>query len=89
MKSKPLVTVNPPGARPSQSRFGAERAKYNALRKLEVASKQIPLNANPATAHMFIVNPLSGGGLTTLFSTHPPMEQRIARLEKMAYGPIE
>jgi heat shock protein HtpX len=40
--------------------------------------------ATPATSHMFIVNPLSGGGIVKLFSTHPPMEERIARLEKMA-----
>ncbi len=58
----------------------------NALRKLEVQSKRVPLDANPATAHMFIVNPLRGGGLTNLFSTHPPMEERIARLESMVYG---
>lgn len=55
----------------------------NALRKLQMASQRIPMNANPATAHMFIVNPLSGGGLMKLFSTHPPMEERIARLESM------
>jgi len=58
----------------------------NALRKLEKRVEQIPMNASPATAHMFIVNPLSGGGLLKLFSTHPPMEERIARLEAMAYG---
>ena len=55
----------------------------NALKKLQMASQQIPMNANPATAHMFIVNPLSGGALMKLFSTHPPMEERIARLEAM------
>ena len=44
-------------------------------------------DANPATAHLFIVNPLHGGGMSNLFSTHPPMEARIARLEEMAYGP--
>jgi heat shock protein HtpX len=55
----------------------------NALKKLDMASKQIPMDANPATAHMFIVNPLTGGGLMKLFSTHPPMEERIARLEAM------
>jgi heat shock protein HtpX len=55
----------------------------NALKKLDMASKQIPMNANPATAHMFIVNPLSAGMLMKLFSTHPPMEERIARLVAM------
>jgi len=55
----------------------------NALRKLTVAAQQIPMEANPATAHMFIVNPFWGGGLMTLFSTHPPIEARIAKLEKM------
>ena len=44
------------------------------------------MNANPATSHMFIVNPLSGGGLLRLFSTHPPMEERVARLESMRLG---
>jgi heat shock protein HtpX len=58
----------------------------SALRKLEAGSRRIPMDANPATAHMFIVNPLRGGGLVNLFSTHPPMEERIARLEAMAYG---
>ena len=58
----------------------------NALRKLDARSKQIPMNASPSTAHMFIVNPLSGGGIAKLFSTHPPMEERIARLEALAYG---
>ena len=55
----------------------------NALKKLHMASQKIPMNANPATTHMFIVNPLSGGGLLRLFSTHPPMEERVARLESM------
>src|SRR5499433_3018404 len=58
----------------------------NALRKLHAGSQRVPLDANPATAHMFIVNPLRGGGLVNLFSTHPPIEDRIARLESMAYG---
>jgi len=58
----------------------------NALRKLHMGSQRVPLDANPATAHMFIVNPLRGGGLVNLFSTHPPIEDRIARLEKMVYG---
>ncbi len=55
----------------------------NALQKLDMASRQIPMDANPATSHMFIVNPLSGGVLMKLFSTHPPIEERIARLKAM------
>lgn len=58
----------------------------NALRKLEKKAEQIPMQTSPATAHMYIVNPLSGEGLMRLFSTHPPMEERIARLEAMVYG---
>ncbi len=58
-----------------------------ALRKLETANRRVPMKAaNPATAHMFIVSPLRGGGMRSLFSTHPPMEERVARLEGMAYG---
>lgn len=60
----------------------------NALRKLEYANKRIPMAVpSEATAHMFIVSPLSGGGLLKLFSTHPPIEERIKRLEAMAGGP--
>ena len=56
----------------------------NALRKLQAASERIPMrNADPATAHLFIVNPLSGRSLAGLFSTHPPLEQRIERLLTM------
>ena len=55
-----------------------------ALGKLEVASQRVPMEANPSTAHLFIVNPLRGGGVLSLFSTHPPIEERIARLEEMA-----
>lgn len=58
----------------------------NALNKLQMASQQIHMQANPATAHMFIVNPLSGGALMNMFSTHPPMEERIARLKAMRMG---
>jgi heat shock protein HtpX len=54
-----------------------------ALQKLESASQQVPMQAEPATAHMFIVNPLSGKSMMKLFSTHPPMAERIARLESM------
>jgi heat shock protein HtpX len=60
-------------------------ALANALRKIEVWSRRVPMeSATPATAHLFIVNPLTGGGLLRLFSTHPPTEERIARLEAMA-----
>ena len=55
----------------------------SALQKLHMSSKKIPMKAEPATAHMFIVSPLSGGSMTKLFSTHPPMEERVARLEGM------
>lgn len=58
----------------------------NALKKLHIASQRIPLEANPATAHMFIISPLTGRGLLTLFSTHPPIEERITRLETMVRG---
>jgi heat shock protein HtpX len=64
---------------------GKPRALASALGRLQNASAQIPMHdATPATAHMFIVNPLTGGGLMSLFSTHPPMEERIARLQAMA-----
>jgi len=56
-----------------------------ALEKLEMASKIAPMqDATPATAHLFIVNPLTGGGWTTLFSTHPPIAERVARLRAMS-----
>jgi heat shock protein HtpX len=55
----------------------------HALQKLDMASRQVPLEATPATAHLFIVNPLTSGGLASLFSTHPPIEERIARLRAM------
>jgi len=54
-----------------------------ALEKLEMASKAVPMDASPSTAHLFIVNPLSGRSLLRLFSTHPPIEERIARLRSM------
>jgi heat shock protein HtpX len=54
-----------------------------ALEKLTRASQIIPMNANPSTAHLFIVNPLTGKSLMNLFSTHPPLEERIARLRSM------
>jgi len=59
----------------------------NALLKLEKGSQLIPMqDARPATAHMFIVNPLTGGGLLKLFSTHPPIAERVQKLNDMARG---
>ena len=62
---------------------GNPRGLANALRKLHHGVAKIPGEATPATAHMFVVNPLRGGGVMSLFSTHPDMEKRIARLEKL------
>jgi heat shock protein HtpX len=62
---------------------GNPRALANALRKLEHGAEVVPMDANPATAHMFIVNPFSAGGLAGLFSTHPPIEERVRRLRSM------
>jgi heat shock protein HtpX len=59
-------------------------ALASALGKLDTAAKRIPMQANPSTAHMFIVNPLRRGGVLSLFSTHPPVQERIAKLEEMA-----
>ena len=65
----------------SGSRFaGSSEGLARALEKLGRFSKKLPMHANPSTAHMFIVNPLSGKSLMSLFSTHPPLEERIARL---------
>lgn len=52
----------------------------NALRKIEAVAKRVPLEANPATAHMFIVKPFTGGGISALFSSHPPTEARVRAL---------
>ena len=54
-----------------------------ALRKIEMAAKRVPMAANPATAHMFIIKPFTVQGLLGMFSTHPPTEQRIAALEQL------
>ncbi len=59
---------------------GSPEGLARALEKLGAFAQRIPMNAEPATAHMFIVNPLSGRSLMSLFSTHPPLEDRIARL---------
>jgi heat shock protein HtpX len=68
------------GARIAGTQFGL----IEALRKIEAAARRIPLEANPATAHMFIVKPFSGGGIWALFSTHPPTEKRIAALMQLS-----
>ncbi|HVM98501.1 MAG TPA: zinc metalloprotease HtpX [Candidatus Acidoferrales bacterium] len=60
--------------------IGSGEPLARALEKLEDASQRVPLDANPQTAHLFITNPLSGQSLTRLFSTHPPLQERIARL---------
>jgi heat shock protein HtpX len=63
---------------------GDPLALASALGKLGAASERIPLDASPQTSHLFIVNPLSGRSLMQLFSTHPPLEDRIERLRAMA-----
>jgi heat shock protein HtpX len=70
---------------------GSPNGLVSALRKIEVASKQIPLDANPATAHMFIMKPFTGRGLMNLFSSHPPTDARVQALMEMrgqGYGHI-
>jgi heat shock protein HtpX len=62
---------------------GNPEALADALAKLSKAARVKPMDANPSTAHMFIVTPLSGGTIMNLFSTHPPVEERIARLMKL------
>ena len=59
---------------------GSPNGLVSALRKIESASRAVPLDANPATAHLFIVKPFSAAGLLGLFSTHPPTEDRIRAL---------
>jgi heat shock protein HtpX len=59
---------------------GSPHGLVSALRKIEAAAKRVPLEANPATAHLFIVKPFTVQGLLGLFSTHPPTDQRIAAL---------
>jgi len=62
---------------------GDPRPLANALVKLSDWAQKRPMNASPTTAHMFIVNPLTGGGITSFFSTHPPTEERVRRLREM------
>jgi heat shock protein HtpX len=66
---------------------GNPLALARALQRISGAAEAVPLeSAGPATAHLFIVNPLSAGGIAGLFSTHPPVEERVARLRAMAGG---
>jgi heat shock protein HtpX len=62
---------------------GSPDGLVRALRKIEMAAKRVPLDANPATAHMFIIKPFTVQGLLGLFSTHPPTERRIAALQQL------
>ena len=68
---------------------GGPEGLISALQKLETANKQIPMDVSPAQSHMFIVQPLStmGQGLMGMFSTHPPVEKRVARLIQMMQNP--
>ena len=66
---------------------GTPLALASALEKLNRASQIVPMEARAESAHLFIMNPLSGKTFLKLFSTHPPIEERIARLRAMAYGP--
>lgn len=62
---------------------GDAQGLANALLKLEHAAQKVPMQVNPAASHMFIVNPLSGESLMRLFSTHPPIEERVRRLQNL------
>ena len=62
---------------------GHPRSLASALQQLEIFNRRRPMDVNPATAQMYIVNPLTGGQLANLFSTHPPMRERIKRLAAM------
>jgi len=62
---------------------GGSRGLANALLKLDDYASRRPMDASPSTAHMFIVNPLRGGGIASLFSTHPPTEERVRRLQAL------
>jgi len=65
---------------------GNPQGLASALEKLQAGTRMVPMNGNPATSHLFIVNPLSGKSLISLFSTHPPIEERVARLRNMGRG---
>jgi heat shock protein HtpX len=63
---------------------GRPMSLARALQKLEMMAQQVPMDASPATAHLFIVNPLTGGGLFKLFSTHPSTQDRVEALQQLA-----
>jgi heat shock protein HtpX len=65
---------------------GNPRGLARALDSLRRSTERVPMEASPATSHMFIVNPFTAKGLINLFSTHPPVEERIGRLERMRVG---
>lgn len=64
---------------------GSPNGLANALLKLEAASRRVPMKVNPATSHLFIVNPLSGASIARLFSTHPSIQDRVERLRNMKF----
>lgn len=63
---------------------GSPAGLANALLKLEAGAHRIPMQVNPATSHLFIVNPFSGASLMKLFSTHPPIQERVERLRRIS-----
>jgi len=65
---------------------GTPDGMISALKKLEMGVQRVPMDADPSTAHMFVLNPFSGGGLMRAFSTHPATEKRIAKLEALRYA---
>ncbi len=72
----------PPGARIA----GSANALADALERLEAGAKAMPMKVNQAAEPLFIVKPFSGGGVAALFSTHPPIEERVRRLREMNVG---
>ena len=68
---------------------GSPMGLASALRRIESAARQVPLDANPATAHMFIMSPFAGmGGISKLFSSHPPTEERVQALMALRGGRV-
>lgn len=67
---------------------GTPMGLASALRRIEATVKQVPMDANPATAHMFIMSPFAGGGMSRLFSSHPPTEARVKALMELQMGAV-